>query len=87
MSGEVANTGGDGGDLQNLDDCHVRHRVDRVEQHQVECVDDGRAREHVVKEECEIIRTVSPLTESDWKDEEEVKDGSAARELGQTVSK
>ena len=50
LSREVANTGGDGGDLQNLDDRHVRHRVDRVEQHQVECVDDRRAREgHLTK--------------------------------------
>ena len=38
---EVDNAGGDGGDLEDLDDGDVGHGVDRVEQDQVERVDDG----------------------------------------------
>ena len=38
---EVDNAGGDGGDLEDLDDSDVGHGVDRVEQDQVERVDDG----------------------------------------------
>ena len=38
---EIDNAGGDGCDLEDLDDGDVRHSVDCVEQDQVECVDDG----------------------------------------------
>ena len=41
MRREVDNAGGDGGDLEDLDDSDVGHGVDRVEQDQVERVDDG----------------------------------------------
>ena len=45
MRGEIDNAGGDGGDLENLDDGDVRHSVDCVKQDQVERVDDRRTGE------------------------------------------
>ena len=45
MRREVDNAGADGGDLEDLDDGDVWHGVDRVEQDQVEGIDDGRAGE------------------------------------------